>query len=128
VSAGVLFYRNSGPRPKLLNEVPAFLQANARAKQSPRDRTVERIAKSGIRLSKPKQGPLKSVNIEGKNEFEVAGNELRSWMKVLVRDGNEWLKGSFRSTGDGGKTVKPHVVVGRKKIFIGPQTVLRWPE
>ncbi len=128
VSAGVLFCRNSGPRPKLLNEVPAFLQANARAKQSPGERTLERIVKSTVRSSKHKQGPLKSLNIEGTTEFEVAGKELRSWMKVLVRDGNEWLKGSFRSTGDGGKTVKPHVVVGRKKIFIGPQTVLRWPE
>jgi hypothetical protein len=128
VSAGVLFYRNSGPRPRLLNEVPAFLQAKARAKQSPGERTLERITKSAVRSSRQKQGRLKSLHIEGKTEFKVAGQELRSWMKVLVRDGNEWLKGSFRSKGDGGKAVEPHVVVGRKKIFIGPQTVLRWPE
>jgi hypothetical protein len=49
-------------------------------------------------------------------------------MKVMVRDGIEWFSGSFRNTGDGGKAVEPHVVVGRKKIFIQPQTVLRWPE
>jgi len=129
VSAGVLFYRNSGPRPKRLNEVTAFLQAAARAKQSPRERTIERMAKSGVCSSRPKQGSLKSLNIEGKTKFEVSGQELRSWMKVLVRDGNEWLKGSPPPTGDGGKAVEPHVVVGRnKKIFIGPQTVLRWPE
>jgi len=29
---------------------------------------------------------------------------------------------------DGGKAVEPHVVVGWKKIFVGPQTVLRWPD
>lgn len=128
VRAGVLFYRNSGPRPKLLNEVPAFLQANSRAKQSPRERTLEQIAKPVVRSSRRKQGPLKSLNIEGKTGFEVAGQELRSWMRVLVRDGNEWLEGSFRSTGDGGKAVEPHVVVGHRKIFIGPKTVMRWPE
>jgi len=128
VSAGVLFYRNSGPRPKLLNEVPAFLQANARVKQSPGERTLAHIANSGIRSSRHKQGRLKSRTIEGKTAFDVAGQELRSWMKVLVREGNEWLKGSFRSTGDGGTAVEPHVVVGRRKIFVGPQTVLRWPE
>jgi hypothetical protein len=30
--------------------------------------------------------------------------------------------------GDGGKVVDPHVSVGNKKVFIGPHTVLRWPE
>jgi len=50
-------------------------------------------------------------------------------MRVLVHDGNEWLEGFFRFTGDGGKVVGPHITVGRsKKVFIGPQTVLRWPE
>ncbi len=89
---------------------------------------MERITKSALRSSRLKQGPLRSVSIDGETEFEVAGRALRPWMKVLVRDGNEWLKGTFRSTGDGGKAVEPHVVVGQKKVFVGPQTVLRWPD
>jgi hypothetical protein len=125
---GVLFYRNSGPRPGSLNEVPAFLQADARTKQSPGERVLERIAQSAPRTSGRSQGRLKRLNSVGKPEFELAGRELSSWMTVLMHEGNEWLKGTFRSTGDGGEAVEPHVAVGRKKIFIGLQTVLRWPE
>ena len=128
VRAGFLFYRNSGPRPKSLNEVPAFLQAAARAKQSPGERVLQRIGQSAPRTAKRSQGRLKLLNTEGKPKFELAGRELSSWMTVLVNEGNEWLKGTFRSTGHGGKVVEPHVSVGRKKIFIGLQTVLRWPE
>jgi len=128
VHAGVLFYRNAGPRPRSLNEVPAFLQADARAKQSPGERVLERIGQSAPRTSRRSQGRLKRLNTEGRPEFELAGRELSSWMTVLVHEGNEWLKGTFRNTGDGGKAVKPYVAVGRKKIFIGLQTVLRWPE
>jgi hypothetical protein len=126
--AGFLFYRNSGPRPKSLNEVSAFLQTKAREKQSPGELVLERLEQATSRALKPCEGWLKRHDLEGKPRFEVAGRELRSRMKVLVRDRNEWLKGTFRSTGDGGVPVEPHVAVGRnKKIFIGLQTVLRWP-
>ena len=128
VRAGILFRRNSGPRPKSLNEVPAFLRALARAKQTPGERALERIGQTAPRTPRRSQGRLKRLNTEGKPEFELAGRELRSWMRVLVHDGNEWVKGTFRFTGDGGKVVEPHITVGQKRIFIGHQTVLRWPD
>ena len=128
VRAGILFYRNSGPRPKRLNELPAFLQAHARAKQSPGERLLQRVGQSAPRTPSLSQGRLKRLNAEGKPKFEFAGRELSSWMTVLVHERNEWHKGTFRITGDGGKVVEPHVAVGSKKIFIGLQTVLRWPE
>ena len=128
VRAGILFHRNDGPRPRRVNEVTAFLQAKAQAKQSPGERALGRIGQSVQRTSRRSQGRLKRLNTEGKPEFELAGRELSSWMRVLVHDGREWLEGTFRITGDGGKVVDPHVSVGNKKVFIGPHTVLRWPE
>jgi hypothetical protein len=128
VRADFLFYRNSGPRPKSLNEVSAFLQSKAREKQSPGKLGLERLAQSTSHALSPSEGRLKRSDIEGKTRYEVAGRELRSRMTILVRERNEWLKGTFRSTGDGGMPVEPHVAVGRnKKIFVGLQTVLRWP-
>ena len=120
--AGVLFYRNSGPRPKTLNEVPAFLKAKAKENLLP-----GRIAQSTTLASRYREGRLKRQNVEGNPVFTLAGRELRPWMRVLVREGNNWLKGTFRSTGDGGKAVEPHVAVGSKKVFICVQTMLRWP-
>lgn len=126
--AGFLFYRNSGPRPKSLNEVSAFLQSKEGEKQGPGKLVPERLAQLTSRALRPSEARLKRSGIESKTRFEVAGRELRSSMKILVRERNEWLKGSFRSTGDGGMPVEPHVAVGRnKKIFIGLQTMLRWP-
>ena len=121
--AGVLFYRNSGPRPRTLNEVPAFLEAKAREKLG-----REHLAQSTTLASGRSEGRLKRLDIVGKPVFKVAGRELRPRMMVLVREGNDWLKGTFRSTGDGGKPVEPHVAVGSKKIFIGLKTMLRWPD
>ncbi len=129
VRAGILFFKNSGPRPTRLSEVPAFLQAEARTKQSPGERVLERIGQSAPRTPRRSQGRLRRLNAQGKPEFELAGRELTSYMRVLVHDGNEWLEGAFRFTGNGGKVIEPHITVGRsKKVFIGPQTVLRWPE
>lgn len=128
VEAGVLFYRNSGPRPKSLNEVPAFLRSKALAKQSPGERMLERMGQLAPPTSRRSQGRLKRLTGEGKPEFELVGRELSSWMSVLVHDGREWVKGTFRITGDGGKVVQPHVKAGQRRIFIGPQTVLRWPD
>jgi hypothetical protein len=128
VRAGILFYRNSGPRPTSLNEVPAFLRSHALAKQGPGERALERMGRLAPRTPRRSQGRLKRLTSEGKPEFELAGRELGSWMSVLVHDGHEWVKGTFRFTGDGGKVVEPHVKVGQRRIFIGPQTVLRWPD
>lgn len=128
VRAGILFYRNSGPRPRSPNEVTAYLQEYSRSKQSAGERVLERMGQLPPRTPRRSQGRLKRVNTEGKPEFELAGRELSSWMMVLVHDGNEWLRGVFRSTGDGGKAVQPYVKIGPKKVFIGPQTILRWPE
>jgi hypothetical protein len=128
VDAGILFYRNSGPRPVGVNEVSEFLRSCALAKQSPGERVLERMGKSASRTSRRSQGRLKRLTSEGKPEFELAGRELGSWMRVLVHDGHEWVSGTFRFTGDGGKVVEPHVKVGQRRIFIGPQTVLRWPD
>lgn len=129
VRAGVLFYRNGGPRPRRLNEVPAFLQAEAQAKQNPGERVLGRIGKSAQRTSRRSQGRLKRLYTEGKPEFELDGRQLCNWTGVQVHDGDEWLEGTFRITGDGGKVVEPHVSVRRsRKIFIEPQTTLRWPE
>jgi len=111
VRAGVLFYRNSGPRPRTLKEVTPYLQEYTRSKQSPGERIIERIGQVAPRTSRRTQGRLKRVNTEGKPEFELAGRELSSWMMVLVHDGHQWLRGVFRSTGDGGKTVQPYVKI-----------------
>lgn len=128
VQAGILFYRNSGARPKTLHEVPAFLKAQARARQGAGERALERMGASAKPTTRRGQGRLKKLNTEGKPEFELDGRELQAWMRVLVHDGKEWQEGTFRMTGDGGRTVEPHVQIGRdKRIFIGPQTVLRWP-
>ncbi len=106
-----------------------FLQLKAPAKQSPGERVLERIGQPAPRTPRRCQGRIKRLNAEGKPRFELAGRELSSYMGVLVRDGNEWLKVTFRITGDGGRVVEPHIRVGRsKKVFIGPQTVLRRPE
>src|SRR4051794_3944460 len=43
VRAGILFYRNSGPRPRRLNEVTAYLHEYTRSKQSPGEPIMERI-------------------------------------------------------------------------------------
>lgn len=128
VRAGILFCRNSGPRPRSLNGVAAFLQDYARAKQSAGERIMERIGQLARQTPRQSQSRLKWLNAGGKAEFKLAGRELRSCMTVLVREGNQWLKGIFRSTGDGGKTVQPHVKIGQKRIFIGRKTVLCWPE
>ena len=126
--AGILFYRNSGPRPGSLNEVPEFLRSYAVGKQSPGERVLERMGKSASRTSGRSQGRLKRLTTGGKPEFELAGRELGSWMRLLVHDGHEWVKGTFRFTGDGGKVVEPHVNGRTEENFVGPQTVLRWPD
>jgi len=104
VRAGILFYRNDGPRPRRLNEAPAFLQEAALAKQSPGERVLGRISQSAQRTSRRSQGRLKRLNTEGKPEFELAGRELSAWMRVLVHDGKEWLEGTFRITGGRGQS------------------------
>lgn len=128
VRAGFLFQPNSGARSKSLNEVSAFLQFKARKKRSPGKVILEKLAQPTSRARPLNEGRLKRFDVEGMTRFEVAGKELCSRMTILVRERNEWLKGTFRSTGDGGVPVEPHVMVGRnRKIFIGQRTALRWP-
>lgn len=127
--AGFLFYRNYGPLPKYLNQVAEFLQAKAREHQSPGQMVLLRLARSAPPSRKTCEGrPKKRFDTEGKARYEVAGRELRSFMTVLVRERNEWFSGTFQSAGNRGVPVQPYIEMkNNKKVFIGQQTMLRWP-
>ncbi len=139
VAAGFLFHKDSGPSPQTLKNVPAFLEAHRRAKRSPGERLLdeikERAAGPITPVTKAKnQGRVKRLNLEGRPSFELAGRELRSWSRVLVKVGARWREGTFRYTGDGAKFVEPHVMVDNTagmvghRVFVTQYTVLRWPD
>jgi hypothetical protein len=139
IEAGFHFTKNSGQKPRTLKDVPAFLEAHRLAKRSPGERLLDDLKARESGLKTPvtrakKQGRVKRLNLEERPSFELAGRELRSWSRVLVKVGARWREGTFRYTGDGGRMVEPHVMVGNAagmvghRVFVTEQTVLRWPD
>jgi hypothetical protein len=134
IAAGFLFTPGSGPKPRTLKDVPAFLDAHRKAHQSPGERLLERIGQKGSGISTSvarakRQGRIKRPNLEGRPSFELVGRELNSGSRVLLNVDGQWQTGTFRFTGSGGKTVEPHVELeGGKRVFITESTVLRWPD
>jgi DNA-directed RNA polymerase subunit RPC12/RpoP len=134
IEAGFMFTPGSGPKPRTLKDVPAFLEVHRKAHQSAGERLLEQIDQRASGGSTPitrakQQGRVKRVNLEGRPRFELVGRELKSWSRVLVNVDGQWQAGTFRFTGHGGKTVEPHVELkgSEKRVFISENTVLRWP-
>ncbi len=135
IAAGFLFTPGSGPKPRMLKDVPAFLEAHRRAKRSPGERLLEQIeqqvsgASTAIARAR-QQGRVKRLNLEGKPRFELAGRELESGSRVLLNVDGQWRSGTFRFKSDGLKIVAPHVVLDERgqRVFIEENTVLRWPD
>ncbi len=125
IEAGVQFHRGGGAKPQYARDVPAFLEAT-RAK-SKGELILEQMQQPRRMTPTRDQGRLKRLNMVGKQRFSLAGQELTPWMQLQVRVENDWLEGTFRVSGDGGRTVQPHVQIGQKRIFIKPNTVLRFP-
>jgi hypothetical protein len=122
-----------------LKDVPAFLEAHRLAKRSPGERLLDDLKARDAGLEIPitrakSQGRVKRMNLEDRPSFELAGRELKSWSRVLVKVGAHWQEGTFRFTGDGGKIVEPHVMVNAAagmvghRVFVTQHTVLRWPD
>ena len=139
IAAGFRFNKNGGPKPRTLKDVPAFLEAHRLANRSPGERLLDdlkaRESGSETPVTRAKsQGRVKRLNLGGRPSFELAGRELRSWSRVLVKVGARWREGTFRYTGDGGRMVEPHVMVDTAagmvghRVFVTEHTVLRWPD
>ena len=139
LEAGFHFTKDGGPKPRTLKDVPAFLEAHRLAKRSPGERLLDdlKARESGTQSPVTRatfQGRVKRLKLEGRPRFELLGRELCSWSTVLVNVDGQWQQGTFRFTGDGGKTVEPHVEVrvatgtSGRRIFVTKQTVLRWPD
>jgi hypothetical protein len=139
IVAGFRFNKNGGPKPRTLKDVPAFLEAHRLAKRSPGERLLDDLKARDAGLETPitrakSQGRVKRMNLEDRPSFELAGRELKSWSRVLVKVGAHWREGTFRFTGDGGKIVEPHVMVNAAagmvghRVFVTQHTVLRWPD
>ncbi len=139
IAAGFHFTKDGGPKPRTLKDVPAFLEAHRLARRSPGERLLDDLKARESGLETPvtrakNHGRVKRLNLEGRPQFELAGRELRSWSRVLVKVGARWREGTFRYTGDGGKMVEPHVMVDTSagmvghRVFVTEQTVLRWPD
>jgi hypothetical protein len=139
IAAGFHFTKDGGPKPRTLKDVPAFLEAHRLAKRSFGERLLDdlKARESGPEtpVTRAKlQGRVKRLNLEGRPRFELLGRELTSWARVLINVNGQWHEGTFRFTGDGGKTVEPHVEVkvatgtSGRRIFVSLQTVLRWPD
>jgi DNA-directed RNA polymerase subunit RPC12/RpoP len=139
IAAGFMFTPGSGPKPRTLKDVPAFLEAHRRARRSPGERLLEQIDQNASGSSTPitrakRQGRVKRLNLEGRPIFELVGRELKSWSRVLVNVGGKWRTGTFRYMGDGGKLVEPHVVVDERavrsgrRVFVTANTVLCWAD
>jgi len=127
--AGIWFVLNGGRKPQVLQEVAQFLEARAKAKQSRGERILARIGKPARAVTPKDQCRLHELQIGGNRKFALAGRELKPWMTVMFRDGDEWCAGTFRGTDNGGNLVEPHLQIwGGKILIIGAQTVLRWPE
>jgi hypothetical protein len=139
IEAGFDFTRNGGPKPRTLKDVPAFLEAHRLARRSPGERLLDDLKAQESGQETPvtrakNQGRVKRLKLEGRPRFELLGRELTSWSTVLINVNGQWQEGIFRFTGDGGKTVEPHVEVkvatgtSGRRIFVTKQTVLRWPD
>jgi hypothetical protein len=139
IAAGFHFSKDGGPKPRTLKDLPAFLEAHRLKKRSPGERLLDDLKARDSGTETPvtrakSQGRVKRLNLEGRPRFELLGRELRSWSTVLINVDGQWQEGTFRFTGDGGKTVEPHVEVkvstgtSGKRIFVTEQTVLRWPD
>jgi hypothetical protein len=139
IEAGFRFNKDAGPKPRTLKDVPAFLEAHRLAKRSPGERLLDDLKAREYGLQTPvtranSQGRVKRLNLEGRPRFELAGRELRSWSRVLVKVGARWQESTFRFTGDGGKVVEPHVMVNNAagmvghRVFVTQHTVLCWPD
>jgi hypothetical protein len=139
ISAGILFIKDGGPRPRNLKDVPAFLEAHRLAARSPGERLLddakERAAGRPTSPTRSKfQGRVTRTKSEGRPRYELLGRELTNWCAVLIKDDGRWRQGRFRHTGDGGKLVEPHVEVDTSnpnsgpRTFITVHTVLRWPD
>jgi hypothetical protein len=139
IEAGFRFNKDGGPKPRTLKDVPAFLETHRLAKRSLGERLLDDLKARDSGLETPvtrakSQGRIKRLNLEGRPRFELLGRELTSWSRVLINVDGQWQEGTFRFTGDGGKTVEPHVEVkvasgtSGRRIFITKQTVLRWPD
>ncbi len=131
VQAGVTFYPGGGAKPAFAKDVVAFLEAT-RAKTEG-ELYLERMQQIASKTPPRDQGRLKRLSTVGALRFTLAGQELLPWTQVLIRVNHQWLEGTFRITGDGGRLVQPHVQInevihsGQRRIFIKPNTVLRFP-
>ncbi len=135
IQAGFLFTPSSGPKPRTLKDVPAFLEAHRRTRCSPGERLLEQIEQNASGSSAPiirakRQGRIKRLNLEGRPSFELVGRELQSGSRVLLNVDGQWWAGTFRFESDGLKIVAPHVVLNGtgKRVFVTENTVLRWPD
>jgi hypothetical protein len=139
IAAGFLFTSDSGPRPRTLKDVPSFLEVHRLAARSPGERLLDDSKDRTTGRPTPptrskSQGRVRRTNTEGRPRYEFLGRELTSWSRVLINVDGRWQQGTFRHTGDNGRTVEPHVEVHEpsdiagRRVLVTRHTVMRWPD
>ena len=144
IAAGFRFNRDSGPKPRTLKEVPAFLEAHRLKNRSPGVRLLDHLKARDAGAKNPVtrvnylstrikiQGLVRHLKFDGQPRYALVGRELSDQSRVMINVDGQWRFGTFRFTSDGMEIVEPHVDVNMgtgtsaKRIFVTKQTVLRW--
>ena len=122
---GFLFHPNGGARPKRLKEVPEFLAKHV--KKSPGQKLLERF-EQGVKPTKSRdQGRIRISSGEGKPKYVLLGTELKSWQTLEIMHNGAWALGTFRTSGDGGREIQPHVQLQNgERVFLEPNLIVRF--